>query len=306
MIPEEVCISVLSMPWSIPGHFYKGNIHAHSSKSDGAKPPEDVIAFYRQHGYDFLSLTDHFQEAYGYPITDTRAFRTSEFTTILGAELTGSRDTSGAPQDILAVGLPLDFVPPDRDESGSSQASRAADAGAFVGLAHPIASKVSVDDALAIGAAHAVEIFNGVVSRDKESWRLSDALSVHGTRMTAFAADDNHFLERKPALPLAWVHVRADALAPDALLSALKKGHFYSSQGPRLLDVEIADDQLSLSCSPIETATLSGADGLHVERNSEGLITVEFPLDDFVGSFCRITVTDEQGMQAWSNPIWLD
>lgn len=297
---------MLSMPWSVPGHFFKGNIHAHSSKSDGTKSPEDVIAFYRQDGYDFLSLTDHFQEVYGYPITDTRAFRTSEFTTILGAELTGPRHTSGAPMDILAVGLPLDFVPPDPNESGSSQASRAADVGAFVGLAHPIASKVSMDDALAVAAAHAVEIFNGVVSRDKESWRLSDALSVHGARMTTFAADDNHFLERKPASPLAWVHVRANALAPDALLSALKNGHFYSSQGPRLLDVEIAGDHLALSCSPIQTATLSGADGLHVERNGQALTTVEFPLDDFLGSFCRITVTDEQGMHAWSNPIWLD
>lgn len=297
---------MLNLPWSVSGRFYKGNVHSHSSRSDGTRSPEEVVAFYRQHGYDFLSLTDHFQEAYGYPITDTRAFRTAEFTTILGAELTGPRESNGAAQDIIAVGLPLEFAPPDRDEPGSVQAARAADAGAFVGLAHPMASKVSMDDALAIGAAHAVEIFNGVVSRDKESWWLSDALSVHGARLTTFAADDNHFLERKPASSLAWVHVRADTLEPEALLSALKKGHFYSSQGPQLLDVEVASDRLSLSCSPAQTATLSGVGELHVVVKDEGLTAAEFPLDDFLGSFCRITITDAQGVHAWSNPIWLD
>ena len=39
--------------------FYKGNLHCHSTLSDGALTPRKVKAFYRERGYDFLAVTDH-------------------------------------------------------------------------------------------------------------------------------------------------------------------------------------------------------------------------------------------------------
>lgn len=293
------------LPWSKPGRFYKGNLHAHSDNSDGDRSPAGVVETYQTNGYEFLALTDHFQELYGFPITDTRSYRTRDFTTILGAELTGPR-ASGVNQDIVAIGLPLNFEPPSPGETGPHQAARAAEAGAFVGLAHPMASKVTVEDALAVEAAHAIEIFNGVVSRDKESWWLSDALAARGERKSTFAGDDNHFLERKPATPLGWVHVRTQVLDPDALLTALKAGHFYSSQGPEIVEIEIVGDQLFVACSSAQSVTLSGANGACLESTQKGLVAAEFSLDSFQGSFCRVTITDGTGMHAWSNPIWLD
>jgi hypothetical protein len=69
------------------GRFWRGNLHTHSTRSDGVLEPEDVCSRYRAEGYDFLALTDHFVGQYGYPIVDTLPFRTNSFTTILGAEL---------------------------------------------------------------------------------------------------------------------------------------------------------------------------------------------------------------------------
>jgi hypothetical protein len=37
----------------------KGNLHAHTSFSDGRRPVEEVVARYRELGYDFLAITDH-------------------------------------------------------------------------------------------------------------------------------------------------------------------------------------------------------------------------------------------------------
>ena len=37
----------------------KGGLHCHTTRSDGAMSPEDVIRFHVQNGYDFLALTDH-------------------------------------------------------------------------------------------------------------------------------------------------------------------------------------------------------------------------------------------------------
>ena len=41
--------------------FYKGNLHTHTTRSDGRKSPEDVMALYAANGYDFLALTDHWK-----------------------------------------------------------------------------------------------------------------------------------------------------------------------------------------------------------------------------------------------------
>ena len=39
--------------------FRRGNLHTHSNRSDGDSDPADVYAWYRDHGYDFVALTDH-------------------------------------------------------------------------------------------------------------------------------------------------------------------------------------------------------------------------------------------------------
>ena len=39
--------------------WYKGNIHTHTFWSDGDDFPEMVVDWYKNHGYDFLVLSDH-------------------------------------------------------------------------------------------------------------------------------------------------------------------------------------------------------------------------------------------------------
>ncbi|MFL5975657.1 MAG: PHP domain-containing protein, partial [Solirubrobacterales bacterium] len=69
------------------GRFWRGNLHCHSNRSDGHWAPERVAAAYRDAGYDFIALSDHFEKRYGWSITDTRALRTRDFTTLIAAEL---------------------------------------------------------------------------------------------------------------------------------------------------------------------------------------------------------------------------
>src|SRR5438045_5172526 len=40
-------------------HWYKGNLHTHSLWSDGDDYPEMIVDWYKQHGYEFLALSDH-------------------------------------------------------------------------------------------------------------------------------------------------------------------------------------------------------------------------------------------------------
>ena len=102
-----------NLPFDKPGRFWRGNLHTHSTNSDGQLSVEATCQQYRQAGYDFFSLTDHFLERYNFPMTDTTPYRTDDFTTIIGAELHSGAQDNGELWHILAVGLPFDFEPPN-------------------------------------------------------------------------------------------------------------------------------------------------------------------------------------------------
>ena len=39
--------------------WYKGNLHTHTTLSDGLLSAREVISYYKSKGYDFLAITDH-------------------------------------------------------------------------------------------------------------------------------------------------------------------------------------------------------------------------------------------------------
>ena len=301
--------------FTAPGRFWRGNLHTHSTRSDGVLKPEEVCRRYRDEGYDFLALTDHFIGAYGYPIVDTVPFRTNSFTTILGAELHSGAMANGELWHILAVGLPPDFAPSDSpdfhpkagQETGAEIAARAVAAGAFVAIAHPQWSGLTLADARAIQAAHAVEIYNHgcATGCDRpDGAAIADLLLTEGRRLNLIATDDAHFSE--PDHFGGWVMVKADENEPEALLAALKRGDFYSSQGPELRDVVVEGDRVVVECSAAVSVVAmghgTGAKGVH----GHSMTRAEVPLDRLNGSpWLRVAVVDAAGKRAWSNPIWL-
>src|SRR5262245_16528031 len=123
-------------PFSLSGRFWRGNLHTHSTLSDGAFAPDKVVKSYKDAGYDFMMLSDPFIDHYDWPIADTRNFRSNAFTTIIGSELHAPETSAGELWHIVAAGLPLDFEPCAPEETGSEVARRAAKAGAFIGIAH--------------------------------------------------------------------------------------------------------------------------------------------------------------------------
>ncbi len=46
--------------WSAPAdRWVKGHTHTHTNQSDGDEYPQRVARWYRDHGYNFLFITDH-------------------------------------------------------------------------------------------------------------------------------------------------------------------------------------------------------------------------------------------------------
>jgi hypothetical protein len=304
-------------PFSRAGRLFRGNLHTHSTLSDGALPPEQVAAAYRRRGYDFVALTEHFTERYGWPLPDTRALRTGGFTTILGAELHAPATAVGELWHILALGLPLDFAPPGADETGPQLARRARDAGAFVAIAHPSWSQLTHEDGSSIDAAHAVEIYNHgcAVENDRgDGWYLLDRLLNAGRRLLALAADDAHFRHGERDAFGGWLNVKAEALEPEALLAALLAGAFYATQGPEIHELAIDGNELVLACSPVAAISILGGTSRSVTRVGEAITGGAFDLsatdNPWLGAgqtpWLRVVAIDPAGRRAWSNPIWLD
>src|ERR1700684_2343721 len=113
-------------PFSTPGRFWRGNLHAHSNLSDGALNPVDVVEAYKRAGYDFLQVADHFLGRVDRPIADTRALRCSTFTTLIGAEIHAMGTSAGEYWHVVATGLPFDFRLAEPTESPAPLARRGA------------------------------------------------------------------------------------------------------------------------------------------------------------------------------------
>jgi hypothetical protein len=297
-----------------PGRFWRGNLHTHSTRSDGVLAPEEVCRRYRAEGYDFLALTDHFIGAYGYPIVDTKPMRGDGFTTILGAELHSGAMANGELWHILAVGLPPDFKPSDSpdfhpkagQETGPDIAARAVAAGAFVAIAHPQWSGLTLADARSITSAHAVEVYNHgcATGCDRpDGFAIADLLLTEGRKLSLIATDDAHFSE--PDHFGGWVMVKAEANTPEALLTALKAGAFYSSQGPEIRDVRVEGDHVVVECSAAASVVAmghgTGAKAVHGYSMTRAAVPL-VRLND--SPWLRVAVIDAAGKRAWSNPIW--
>ena len=300
--------------FTAPGRFWRGNLHTHSNRSDGVLTPEEVCRRYRAEGYDFLALTDHFVGQYGYPIVDTTPFQTAGFTTLPGAELHSGAMANGELWHLLAVGLPPGFSPPEAPdfrvhrgmETGPDLAARAVAAGAFVAIAHPQWSGLTLADARSITAAHAVEIYNHgcAMGCDRpDGAAIADLLLSEGRGLSLIATDDAHFTE--PDHFGGWVMVKAEENRADALLAALKAGAFYSSQGPELRDIEIRGDQIVVESSAVVSVIVQGQGTAARAVHGQSMTRAEMALDRFAASpWLRVTLLDAAGKRAWSNPLW--
>ncbi|MEM7535148.1 MAG: CehA/McbA family metallohydrolase [Chloroflexota bacterium] len=301
------------LPFDKPGHFWKGNLHTHCTQSDGRLTTEQVRQKYQEAGYDFVAITNHFTQRYNYPITAVRHLCTDDFTMLTGAELHVPTTEMGEVWHIVAVGLPMDFVPPLKTETGVETgpeiAKRAVAAGAYVTIAHPNRCVMTEGDAHTLGPVHAIEIYNGG-SHDEndraDSWAYLDVLTGRGKRYFAQASDDFHGLPYRNDFGMGWVHVKSESLAPDALLTALKAGHFYASTGPEIHDITvIPGEKISIKCSPANSIFVAGNRARAQRIHGDGITEAEFNLSSFPSPYCRVTVRTDDGKRAWSNPIEL-
>jgi len=293
---------------------FRGNLHGHSTHSDGQNSPADVVRLHREAGYDFTCLSEHLwtDPRFSAPtIIDATAFDSADFITIISAELhcPGKAHDKDGLWHIVANGLPADFPVPDSSETGPELVARAVAAGAYVTIAHPEWYSLTDDEArsLAAAGAHGVEIYNH--SSAIEAGRgggiaTLDLLLNEGHRVHLTATDDSHHV---PGDAFGgWVMVAADSLTAGDIIASLKAGNYYASSGPDFIDISIDGANLDVGTSPVDRIILAGDRHRAEFVAGEGLTTASFDLASLDSAFFRVVAIDARGQCAWSNPYWMD
>jgi hypothetical protein len=302
--------------------WYKGNLHAHTVNSDGDSTPAQVVQWYREHGYNFLVLSDH-----NY-LTAIDALRQvyearDRFALIPGEEVTSTH--TGKEIHVNGYGL---------REEVSAQTGRGVveilqksidairQAGGMASINHPNYTwAIGSRELRAVTGYQLFEVFNGSWSvgnrggggreSHEEMW---DQVLTAGQLLYGIAVDDAHdfqtygkALPYPPTIPgTGWVYVRAAKLTPDGILRALAQGDFYASTGAILDDVRHDANELALRIKQVRDnryRTYFIGTGGRVLAVSDELN----PVYRFRGNerYVRARVEESTGGNAWVQPVFV-
>lgn len=282
------------------GQWLRGNIHAHTTISDGKLSPAEVLTLYSEAGYDFIALTDH---------NRYHTYSHSDLICIGGVEVTGYLAKKPIHLQLLPLpGLPVfsegqQFFLTDEEETRRFIATY--HKRCIILLNHPAWSLLESGEVIRLGPIAGIEISNystELLNAVDGSIHLWECALREGRRWLGYGSDDNH--NKESDCFGSWIWVKAAEPSAQAIVEAIEKGHFYSSEGPFIHRFEIRGGRVVAECSPVSRIIVKGERRNFVRRLGDGITSLEAPLNG-QSRYLRLECTDEQGRSAYSNPIWL-
>ncbi len=290
-------------PFGTEGKWYKGNLHTHTTNSDGDLSPEETANWYKKRGYDFLAITDHWKIS---QIEES----SSKFLFIKGVEIGVQKAELGQSYHLVCLDI--------SDVSGLEEEVPVQEAidivkrkGGDVILGHPSWSFLTINDLIPLKGILGMEVFNSTcdlgIGKGLSSVHWDDIL-IRGKRVLGFATDDAHHFTAEPFdAGKGWIMVKAEILTKENILQAIREGSFYSSSGPVIKDITLKGNKIKVSSSSVKRINFICNDAKgKVFRAEEGkfLNGAEFSFQNGV-DYIRVECIDEKGKVAWSNPFFL-
>lgn len=280
--------------------FYKGNLHTHTTNSDGVHTPDEVLREYADNGYDFIALTDHWK------VGAERKFE--NLLVLPGVEYDFTFDT----QVLHLVALMPDARCGDEIVRGMSHTmviNRVNACGGVPIAAHPAWSLNTPDFLASLDGIEIAEVYNTlsdepINARRGDSAQVLDVTAANGKLFRHVAADDAHFYVGEQCR--SYIMLQADDLSVKGVLAALRAGKFYATQGPRFLGAELDGSKLTVRTSPVSLCTFSSNKYWVEGRCRTGKDMTESVYEIQPGEkFIRCEIADENGNRAWLSPIAL-
>jgi len=290
--------------------WFKGTTHTHTSAGGGDSSADEVVEWYRAHGYDFVMLSDGWHAGQS----------SEDFLAIPGPELRTSFQE--APIHISGLGAPsLPAGQPDSSLAATLQRAvhTVSEAGGVPQINHPsLGWAFGFEELIQVDGYRLLEIWSDhpevhnlgalSVASLERTW---DQLLSSGRRIFGVAVDDaTHFqgsFDSDGALPGgAWIAVRAPSLTAEDILWALENGHFYASTGPEIEDIVVRENRYELRIRPAgderyvtyfiaEQGTILAA-----VEGTEPRFEINQPTQ-----YVRARVQDTHGRVAWTQPAFV-
>ena len=296
-------------------NWYKGNLHTHTTKSDGDADPEIVVEWYKKHGYDFLVLSDH----------NHRTILEHEDVDgpmmVPGEEVSARISGGGVPIHLNGIGISRVVEP--TDAGGVVQTLQAnidaiLDAGGIAQLNHPNGAwAFDQEEIVQVQGASLLEVYNGWPGANSEGGpgkhsaeEIWDGVLSAGKVIFGVATDDAHHysdFSHVMANPgRGWVMVEAEELTQDAIIESLQTGRFYFSTGINLARIEMSDNLVSLEIVQdrdyVYQTRFIGRDGVMLSEGDGLEASYDIGGDE---GYVRASVLSSYGTRAWTQPIFI-
>ena len=268
-------------------HYYKANLHMHTTLSDGRMTPEEVKEAYKNQGYSILAYTDH--EA----IVPHNDLRDESFLPITSFEIATGEQKEGLPagsnrtyhlnlyakdpENTVSSAFMEDYIwgkiehirayiSEEQFRHGCQRTysvacmndiiARAKEEGFLVSYNHPTWSLQDENDYADLKGVWGVEVYNTGCDRTGylDNVHPLETLLRRGEFVFPLATDDAHKLADCFG---GWTMIGADRLEYSDVMQALENGDFYASTGPEIHEISIEDGKLRVVTSPSASIILS-------------------------------------------------
>jgi hypothetical protein len=253
------------------GRWLRGNLHAHTTASDGERPIQEVVDDYVSRGYDFLMISDHDIHT---TAKDLAKLDTKGMVLIPGNEI-----TEKGPH-LLHVNATR-LVPPTLPRQTVLN-EISSDSSSFAVMCHPNwleqFDHASISQLREWVGYSGIEIYNGVIGRlPGSSYALDkwDLLLSQGRKVWGFANDDSH--AKSGDVGLGWNMVYARKRTAASIVEALKAGRFYASTGVTIQKIETKGRKLRLSTKNAERIVAIQQSGRRIAQTDSRSIEVTVP-----------------------------
>ena len=312
------------------GQFYKGNMHSHSTLSDGAYTVEELKDIYKAAGYSVFAYTEH--GVYH----DLRHLDDADFITLPSYEANLTRNYDCTPFPALVEGPALNVqaevvhlnmfaIDPDKTtsepniddikdkhsaENVNELIRRGKEAGFLVSFNHPHWSLNTASLYNKLEGLDAIELINGACYRSSAMDfvpHVMREMAWNGKKLVALAGDDNHH-ERH--FFQAWTVFKAPELSHKAIIEAMQKGNCYVSTGPEIKELYVEDGVVHIKTSEAQGIFMGTAGRRKPSKlvsfdSGEVVTEAEFALDES-DVFFHIIVKDMHGRPAATRIYFLD
>lgn len=275
------------------GAWLRGNLHAHSTRSDGSNAPQKVLDIYAGLGYDFLAMSDHdtYAGAAEYAELDAKGL-------IL---IPGNEVTAGGPHMLHIGGA--GFVPPGERQTVLDVI--AATSG-FAVVNHPSWQEhfnhCPIEMLREWRGYAGMEIFNGVIGRlEGSAYALDkwDMLLSDGRHVLGFANDDSH---ADGDYGNGWIMAYARERSAAAVVEAIKSGRFYASTGVVIEEIGVDGDRIRVAAANAQRVVAVADNGRRVAVADGPSIEITAPAG------CRYVRFECWGVGeafAWTQPFYM-